>query len=116
MDMKKKLIAILLTMLCSMSLHAQYIKLNVINTTSNSITYKITTRTNVTITGSPLWNSSNVKVASLVISPNGLSATAIKTGIGRATISVMANRGTFTHVVQAKDSVILNVTTTTRPH
>jgi hypothetical protein len=112
--MKKKLIAILLVTFFSMALHAQFVNLSVINTTSNSITYKISPRSNVTITGAPIWNSSNVKVASLVIAPNGLSATAIKTGAGRTTISVIANRGTSTHIVQAKDSVSVNFTT--RPH
>jgi hypothetical protein len=112
--MKKKLITILLVTFCSMALHAQFVNLSVINTTSNSITYKISPRSNVTITGAPIWNSSNVKVASLVIAPNGLSATAIKTGVGRTTISVIANRGTSTHIVQAKDSISVNFTT--RPH
>ena len=99
-----------------MALHAQFVNLSVINTTSNSITYKISPRPNVTITGAPIWNSSNVKVASLVIAPNGFSATAIKTGVGRTTISVIANRGTSTHVIQIKDSVSLNVNPTPRHH
>ena len=112
--MKKKLITILLTMFCLVSLKAQDIRLNVVSTTPNSVTYGILTRTNTSIKSVPMWNSSNVKVASLVISPNGMTAKAIKTGVGRTTISVIVNKGTSTHIVQAKDSVSVNFTT--RPH
>ena len=120
--MKKKLTTILLTMFCFVVLHAQpqprpqsqSIRLNVVSTTSNSVTYGILIRTNMVIEGAPMWNSSNVKVASLVISPNGMTAKAVKTGVGRTIISVIVNKGTPTHVVQDKDSIplVINV----KPH
>jgi hypothetical protein len=64
---------------------------------------------NATITGVPLWNSSDVNIASLVIAADGFSAYAMGTGSGTATISVIANAGTSNTVVQINGSIQVTV-------
>jgi hypothetical protein len=61
------------------------------------------------ITGIPLWNSSNVNVASLVVAASGFSATAFGTGAGTSSISVIANAGTTANPVQVSGSVQIGV-------
>ncbi len=63
-----------------------------------------------TITGTPLWNTSNVNVASLVVASNGLSALTFGTGAGTASISVIANAGTVAAPVQISGSISIYVT------
>lgn len=65
---------------------------------------------NSTITGVPLWNSSDVSIASLVVSADGFSATAIGTGAGAASINVIANAGTNANPVQISGSIQITVT------
>jgi hypothetical protein len=62
-----------------------------------------------TITGTPLWNSSNINVISLVISPDGFSATASATGAGSATVNVIGNAGTIAAPVQISGSIAFTV-------
>ena|SRR5579862_1637413 len=63
-----------------------------------------------TITGVPLWNTSNVNVASLVVAADGFSAFAFGTGAGTATINIIANAGTTANPVQISGSIQLTVT------
>ena len=62
-----------------------------------------------TITGVPLWNSSDVNVASLVVAADGFSAFAFGTGAGTATVSVIANAGTAAAPIQIGGSIELTV-------
>ena len=64
---------------------------------------------NTTITGVPMWNSSNVNVSSLVVAADGFSAYAFGTGAGSATINVIANAGTNAAPIQITGSVVVNV-------
>ena len=43
------------------------------------------------VDGVPGWNISNVAVASLVVAPDGISADVFATGLGTATITVVAD-------------------------
>lgn len=61
------------------------------------------------VTGVPLWNSSNVNAVSLVVAADGLSAYAFGNGVGNATVSVIANAGTEAVPVQISASVDLTV-------
>ena len=65
---------------------------------------------NTAITGVPLWNTSNVNVASLVVASDGFSAFALGTGAGTASISVIANAGTTANPVQISGSIQIGVT------
>lgn len=62
------------------------------------------------ITGVPLWSSSDVNVLSLVVSADGLSATAVGGAAGQATVSVIANAGTEAAPVQINGSIDITVT------
>jgi len=64
---------------------------------------------NSTITGVPLWNSSNVNVSSLVVAADGFSAYAFGTGAGTATINIIANAGTVAAPVQITGSIEITV-------
>jgi hypothetical protein len=64
---------------------------------------------NSTITGVPLWNSSNVNVSSLVVAADGFSAYAFGTGAGSATINIIANAGTVATPVQITGSIGVSV-------
>ena len=66
-----------------MTLHAQFVKLNIVNTTSNSITYGISKGTGVVITGVPLWNSSNVKVVIIGNRPKRIISQSNKNECGK---------------------------------
>ena len=63
-----------------------------------------------TLTGIPLWSSSNVNVISLTVASNGLSASAIATGAGTSTITVAGNAGTVAVPVQVTGTLVLTVT------
>jgi len=62
-----------------------------------------------TLTGIPLWNSSDVNVASLTVAADGLSATVIGVAEGTASINVIANSGTVATPVQIQGSVDISV-------
>lgn len=64
---------------------------------------------NSTITGIPLWNSSNVNVSSLVIASDGFSAYAFGTGAGTALINIIANAGTLAAPIQITGSIAITV-------
>lgn len=64
---------------------------------------------NSAITGVPLWNTTNVNVASLVVAADGFSATAFGTGAGTATINIIANAGTTAAPVQINGTVDITV-------
>ena len=65
---------------------------------------------NTAITDVPLWNTSNVNVASLVVASDGFSAFALGTGAGTASISIIANAGTTASPVQISGSIQIGVT------
>jgi hypothetical protein len=62
-----------------------------------------------TITGIPLWNTSNVNVISLVVAANGFSAVASSTGAGSATVNVIGNAGTTAAPIQISGSIAFTV-------
>jgi hypothetical protein len=64
---------------------------------------------NSDINGAPLWNSSDVNIASLVIAQDGFSAYVFGTGAGTATISVIANTGTVANPLQISGSLPISV-------
>jgi hypothetical protein len=84
-------------------------------TTEQKINLTVTPETALgkpsTITGMPLWSSSNINSISLVIAPDGLSAYAIGGVAGTSTISVIANAGTDAVPVQISSSIDITVTT-----
>lgn len=61
------------------------------------------------ITGVPLWNSTNVNIISLVVAADGFSAFAFGTGPGTATINIIANAGTVAAPIQIAGSVDISV-------
>jgi hypothetical protein len=65
---------------------------------------------NSTITGTPLWNSSNVNISSLVVASDGFSAYAFGTGAGTASINIIANAGTVASPVEISGSITIAVT------
>lgn len=62
------------------------------------------------ITGNPMWNSSNLSAITLVVAANGLSATAIAAASGSSTINVIANAGTVAAPLPISGSFVLSVT------
>jgi hypothetical protein len=66
------------------------------------------------VNGAPLWSSSNVGVATLVIAPDGMSAYVIAAGVGTSTISVTADANLSSPPVQPISSSI-TVTVTSAP-
>lgn len=56
-----------------------------------------------------MWNSTNLNAITLVVSANGLSATAIASTSGSSTINVIANAGTATSPISISGSVVLSV-------
>lgn len=62
-----------------------------------------------TLTGIPLWSSSDINSITLVVSPDGLSVEAFAANIGSSTISVIGNAGTDVSPIQLSASVLLQV-------
>jgi len=65
---------------------------------------------NSTITGVPLWNTTNASVVSLQVAADGFSAVAFGTGAGTATVNIIANAGTVASPVQINGSIDITVT------
>lgn len=62
------------------------------------------------VDGVPLWSTSNANVISLVVSPNGLSAFAVASGAGSASVTVIADGDLTSGIKQLTTSVDLTVT------
>ena len=62
------------------------------------------------VDGAPLWTSSNVNVATLVVAPDGLSATVTAVGVGTSTVTVAADSDLTAGVHQISASIDVVVT------
>lgn len=65
---------------------------------------------NSSITGVPLWNTTNASVVSLQVAADGFSAVAFGTGAGTATVNIIANAGTTANPVQITGTIDITVT------